>query len=695
MKHVLTLALALLWIVIFHSVTSANLPLSTPTLLLPNVFDGYSVVLNAPDNGGACGITYGQNITVTREDGSVPANGELTYCNGTPINRTGGQLIVERDQNTGFWCFRGALAVYKITYNGQSTPFLWFPNSRSTGFYNVKDFGALGDGMADDTHAIKNALAFVAAKHGGTLYFPHGDYLVGGAESDFKGFTLPSGIVIEGASSLPSAPLANYFGQPQNASRIRVTNNVRGRTAARIFRIGECTQRVVIRNIELKSDIPGNTATTYGIEALGKTFDPGNPNAIPPIPPTGLSSHDLLIDNVSISDFKIGFYAHDVSAANHSWHFDYIEVRHCRFNGNTQAGISVSTSNTDWKIDHTVFDMPGINLASGIKGDGIVITHGGMFTIINTFAGNSSPGTGGTFIHADYPGNLTLINSQCEDVSKSLVYGDVVPPNSSNSGDLTYPLTLVNNILGMPIELKAPCTFVSTGNVYGPDTVNTVAGVRIYSTGDRFCYDWRTLGCRHPATQAQIYETGGFKGSGLVVFRTGQPRDRDPVPGQSPPEEDYIKDIPTMFGFDVEIRATDETATKTEKTALLSIFSPPSFALPPYTTQKPMLRLGAPNAYYDISRGTNGMLNFQAGPNTPPQTLNYFRGFSFDRPVKLQTYTRAQLADPIMLEYINTLGIGAMVFCTDCAHGTTPCAAGDGTIAVLNYVQGAPRWQCQ
>ncbi|TCK87372.1 glycosyl hydrolase family 28-related protein [Paraburkholderia sp. BL9I2N2] len=48
--------------------------------------------------------------------------------------------------------------------------------------YNVKDpqFGALGDGVTDDTAAINKALAFMT-QHGGTLYFPQGKYLVSGS----------------------------------------------------------------------------------------------------------------------------------------------------------------------------------------------------------------------------------------------------------------------------------------------------------------------------------------------------------------------------------------------------------------------------------------------------------------------------------------------------------------------------------
>jgi hypothetical protein len=42
---------------------------------------------------------------------------------------------------------------------------------------NVKDFGAIGDGVADDTSAINAAAAYITSIGGGVLYFPRGTYL--------------------------------------------------------------------------------------------------------------------------------------------------------------------------------------------------------------------------------------------------------------------------------------------------------------------------------------------------------------------------------------------------------------------------------------------------------------------------------------------------------------------------------------
>jgi hypothetical protein len=52
-------------------------------------------------------------------------------------------------------------------------------------FISVKDFGAVGDGVADDTGACQAAVDYVTSIGGGTVYFPQGSYrLVGAAGLD-------------------------------------------------------------------------------------------------------------------------------------------------------------------------------------------------------------------------------------------------------------------------------------------------------------------------------------------------------------------------------------------------------------------------------------------------------------------------------------------------------------------------------
>lgn len=49
--------------------------------------------------------------------------------------------------------------------------------NRTADIYNVKDFGAIGDGVANDKDAIQLAIDTATAAGGGTVYFPKGTYL--------------------------------------------------------------------------------------------------------------------------------------------------------------------------------------------------------------------------------------------------------------------------------------------------------------------------------------------------------------------------------------------------------------------------------------------------------------------------------------------------------------------------------------
>lgn len=55
--------------------------------------------------------------------------------------------------------------------------FMWFVAVRSAGFFNVRDFGAMGDGRTIDSKAINMAIGKAAEQGGGTVYLPAGRYL--------------------------------------------------------------------------------------------------------------------------------------------------------------------------------------------------------------------------------------------------------------------------------------------------------------------------------------------------------------------------------------------------------------------------------------------------------------------------------------------------------------------------------------
>ncbi len=70
---------------------------------------------------------------------------------------------------------------------------------------NLRDFGAVGDGVADDAPAFRAALDALGAAGGGTLFVPQGKYVI--ATPVIKNFTgLASSITIAGVESLTPVP---------------------------------------------------------------------------------------------------------------------------------------------------------------------------------------------------------------------------------------------------------------------------------------------------------------------------------------------------------------------------------------------------------------------------------------------------------------------------------------------------------
>lgn len=311
---------------------------------------------------------------------------------------------------------------------------------------SVKRFGARGDGKSDDTAAIRAAVQAIGSAGGGRLFFPNGVYPVSSP------IDLPTGITIEGAN-------ATYNGSCQ--IRLTVPNQ-------KLFTIGENRRRITIHNIELKAAPASVTpyklmAKTIAIDARGAA-----PN----------SSFEIEFRNLTITGFDRGINAEDSQGAR-AWQFDNVLIEHCTFAENNY-GIYVDTQNASyWKIHNCWFvAMPG--------GYCIYLQSSGFFTIDTTTGGGPPQARvrgvpfAKTFIYiGGSHGTITVINSQCEELDNFMEVTS--PPNYS------YPITVINSIVGLPVLLRANCVYVSIGNFYGAGVVQAVekgTDVLIHSFGD-------------------------------------------------------------------------------------------------------------------------------------------------------------------------------------------------------------------
>ena len=475
-----------------------------------NKLEGYNIIVDAATNQrqATCAVRYvppSTVITVSDLDSSTPL--KLTSCDGSDssFRQDSATTATMRASATNYkWCFRGEDESYRVTFSvpgvGPVT-YNWFASKddRQRGYYNIRDFGAVGDGRTDDTVAFKSAMAVIASNNGGTLAIPDGEYIVNGPVS------IPSGLVMHGTNGLNSMASTSDVTR-KNPTRI----TLRGSNRA-LFRVGECVEHVTIRDIELYAE--SNTGTS-GVEAFGAY----------------ITSQGFNFDRVTFNNFNRGINAYGLPQTNLAWQFDYVKINACRFIYNRDTGIFVNTRNTDWKIEGTWFVNP--RRQPNQNANSIHLERVGFALIQDTYSGGFSNALGGTFINILDSGPVTIIASQAEAMTNSLVYNEV---NNPQAGDYSYPITIVNSIFEDPIVFRARRTLVSTGSLYGAQTFRADERVRVYSTGDRFCYDGHILACRGA-------EKNNFD-KATVIFMTGQPG------------EGQVKGHPTFFGTDVEFGA--------------------------------------------------------------------------------------------------------------------------------------------
>jgi hypothetical protein len=478
-----------------------------------NRFEGYNIILNVPENqtSTACALRYmppATEVRVSDLDTRTPM--KLIPCSGgagAGVTQVSATTATLRASSSDFkWCFQGEDKRYRISFAGDrlSGPITydWIaaPDERTAGMYNVRDFGALGDGRAEDTIAIQSALAYVATRNGGVLFFPEGDYHVG-RSPDFRGLTLPSGVTIQGVAGLHTGAASENVVK-NNPSRITLEGANRD-----LFRIGECTAKVNIKDIELLAQSQQNTVAVHALGAYQ-------------------SSENFYFDNVSFSSFWRGIYAHGLPQTNLQWQFDYIQIDRCRFIFNADAGIYTNSRNSDWRISNSLFINP--RRTNTQRADSMYFERAAGVYIDNTTGGGFPQAIGGTFLNILDSGHVLVSHSQTESMTNSLVYNEVRNPEA---GDYSHPIIFLNSAFGAPMVFNARRTFVSTGNSYGSNTFKADAGLRVYSTGDRFCYDGWIIGCQTA--------TNNLFDKATIVFMTGQPA------------EGRVAGNPAVFGTDV------------------------------------------------------------------------------------------------------------------------------------------------
>ena len=140
-------------------------------------------------------------------------------CDGDPngsLIGTAGQLAVQSEVDGS-----GNRPMWQNTDDGTTwIPFVSGGGSAFVGLLNLKDFGAVGDGVADDGPATRTALAAAVAL-GGTLFVPPGVYNLGRDAANPYSVNMPGGNVtvigVKGQSwfrqpaGMPATPVRMFY----------------------------------------------------------------------------------------------------------------------------------------------------------------------------------------------------------------------------------------------------------------------------------------------------------------------------------------------------------------------------------------------------------------------------------------------------------------------------------------------------
>ncbi|MBY0356093.1 MAG: right-handed parallel beta-helix repeat-containing protein [Rickettsiales bacterium] len=305
-----------------------------------------------------------------------------------------------------------------------------------TAIYNVKDFGAKGDGKTIDTSAIQKALDAAYHAGGGTVIIPEGTYVVtGGATAADGALKVRSNVTIEGEGMGQTIiKLADQWNQ-------KVTGIIRTPSG------GDQEHDIVIRNLTIDGNKANNTNPKAEVDGFFAGVTPLSPKY----------DYNISIDRVEVMNTsRYGFDPHEqiknLSITNSVAHgnkdgftIDYISNSVFENNvsyNNSRHGFNVVTSSHDNVLRN--------NVAYNNGGSGFVTQRGSDDRPLNAnivFEGNTAYGNGEHGILVKLSEDTIVRNNEVYDNQKtgitiegsrgSVVEGNLVY-NNSQAGDGQY-----------------------------------------------------------------------------------------------------------------------------------------------------------------------------------------------------------------------------------------------------------------
>lgn len=259
--------------------------------------------------------------------------------------------------------------------------------SALVGVFNVRHFGAKGDGKADDTAAVTNAIRAVTAAGGGTLYFPKGIYKTSG------GFVFNVPVIVRGDGM--NEPIETTT--EGSLSRVNCTS-----ATAVLFTFRAAYSKV--QDIMLLNTAPTTPTAGAGIVATHAS----------------MSWNKVDYDSVLVAKF----YDNVDSQVGAAW-----SMRNCVILGPVRYGLRIRNlihpDSGDWSVSDTVFSNSSYPASDAIR---IESSGGGKITNvkINGVIGDArkqfDKGIDATMTTPGSTSTLLISNTSIENVRSHGIY---------------------------------------------------------------------------------------------------------------------------------------------------------------------------------------------------------------------------------------------------------------------------------